>query len=172
MSLLLYVLDLEPLLRRLREEEATPAVRRVSFAGRIRALVSAYAADTTVFVSRRLDILAEKKAIEKYEEVAGAKINFDKSEGLRLGAWREAVPLPGPFHWSNRPVRILGVWFGLDLQLERNWSKVWAKVEAQVGTWLRRQLSLKGRAEVCAEYIFLFILYHLSVLHLPRDQWR
>ena len=38
-----------------------------------------------------------KKAVARYEEVAGAKINFDKSEGPWLGAWRGGVPLPGPF---------------------------------------------------------------------------
>ena len=101
--------------------------------------------------------------------MAGAKVNFDKSEGLRLGAWRGGVPLPGPFRWSYGPVRILGAWFGLGLQLERNWLEILAKVKAQVGTWLRRRLSLKGRAEVCAVYIFPLILYRLSVLPLPRE---
>ena len=37
---------------------------------------------------------------------------------------------------------LLRVWFG------RNWSEVQAKVDTQVGTWLRRCLSLKGRAEI------------------------
>ena len=50
--------------------------------------VSAFADDITVFVSRRLDIKAVKKAVSEYERNAGAKVNSDKSEGLRLGAWR------------------------------------------------------------------------------------
>ena len=29
-----------------------------------------------------------KMAVERYEKVAGAKVNFDKGEGLRLGARR------------------------------------------------------------------------------------
>ena len=110
-----------------------------------------------------------KEAVLRYEKVAGAKVNFDKSEGLRLGAWRGAIPLPGPFRWSYGPIRILGVWFGPSLQLERNWSEVRAKVDAQVGTWLRRRLSLKGRAEVRTVYIFPLILYRLSVLPLLKD---
>ena len=61
------------------------------------------------------------------------------------------------------------VCFGPDLQQERNWSEVQAKVNAQVETWLPRRLSLKGRTEVCAVYIFPLILYRLSVLPLPRD---
>ena len=109
-----------------------------------------------------------KEAVVEYERIAGAKVNFDKSEGLRLGAWRGSNTLPGPFRWSDGPIRILGVWFGPDLQLERNWSEVHAKVNAQVGIWLSRRLSLKGRAEACAAYVFPLILYRLAVLPLSK----
>ena len=142
-----------------------PAVPIVSLTGSVRAKISAFADDITVFVSRRLDIVA----VERYEKAAGAKVNFDKSEGLRLGTWRGGVLLPGSFRWSDGSIRILGVWFGSGLQLERNWLEVRAKVEAQVATWLRRRLSLKGRVDVCAVNIFLLILYHLSIFPLPKD---
>ena len=85
-----------------------------------------------------------------------------------VGAWTGSNTLPGPFRWSDGPIRILGVWFGPDLQLERNWSEVHAKVNAQVGIWLSRRLSLKGRAEACAAYVFLLILYRLAVHPLPK----
>ena len=64
---------------------------------------------------------------------------FWQKWSLWLGAWRSSDNLPEPFRWSEGPVRILGVWFGPDLQLERNWSEVQAKVDAQVGTWLPRK---------------------------------
>ena len=89
---------------------------RCPFAGPLTAKVSAFADDITVFVFRRLDIKAVKKVVGENERIAGAKVNFDKSEGLRLGASRGSNTLPGPFCWSDGPVRILGVWFGLDLQ--------------------------------------------------------
>ena len=159
LSPLLYVLALEPLLCRLRDEGTSPSLRGIPFVSSLAARVSAFADDITVFVSRRLDIKAVKEAVVEYERIAGAKVNFDKSEGLRLGAWRGSNTLPGPFRWSDGPIRILGVWFGPDLQLERNWSEVQAKVNAQVGIWLSRRLSLKGRAEACATYVFPLILY-------------
>ena len=145
LSPLLYVLPLEPLFRRLRDERTRPALRGISLTGNIRAKISAFADDITVFVSRRLDIVAVKMAVERYEKVAGTKVNFDKSEGLQLGAWRGGVPLPGPFRWSDGPIRILEVWCGSGLPLERNWLEVRTKVEAQVAAWLRRRLSLKRR---------------------------
>ena len=166
LSPLHYVLTWEPLFHRLRDEMAHLALHGVPFASHVRAKVSAYANDITVFVFHRLDILALKKAVERYEEVAGSKINFDKSKVLWLGAWRGGVPLSGPFHWSDGPIRILGVWFRPSLQLKWNWLEVQAKVEVQMGTWIQRQLSLKGQAEVCAMYIFPLILYHL-----PWDHW-
>ena len=86
-------------------------------------------------VSHRQDIKAVTKAVAEYERIAGAKVNFDKSEGLRFAAWTGSNTLPQPFHWSDGPVCILGVWFGSDLQLERNWSEVPAKVDAQVEIW-------------------------------------
>ena len=168
LSPLLYVLAFEPLLRKLRDEGTSPALRGVPFAGPLTARVSTFADDIAVFVSRRLDIKAAKKAVGEYERITGARGNFDKSEGLQLGAWRSSNTLPEPFRWSDGPVRILGVWFGPHLQLERNWSEVQAKVNALVGICLSRRLSLKGRAEACAMYVFPLILYRLAVLPLPE----
>ncbi len=61
------------------------------------------------------------------------------------------------------------MWFGPGLQLERNWSVKQAKVDAQLGIWLRERLSLNGRVEVGAVYIFSLILYRLPVLPLPKN---
>ena len=81
---LLSVLALEPQLCRLRDEGTSLALRGVPFASYLSAKVSAYTDDITIFVSYRSDIKAEKKAVDKYEEVTGAKIKFDQSEGQRL----------------------------------------------------------------------------------------
>ena len=76
------------------DEGTSPALCGVTFAGRLTARVSAFADDITVFVSRRLDKEAVKEAVVEYERIAGAKVNFDKSEGFRLGGWRgRALPL-------------------------------------------------------------------------------
>ena len=109
LSPLLYVLALEPLLRRLRDERTSPSLRGVPFAGLLTARVSEFADDITVFVSRRLDIKAVKEAVVEYERIAGARVNFDKSEGLQLGSWRGRNTLRGPVRMSHGPVRIIRV---------------------------------------------------------------
>ena len=56
LSLLLYVLALDPLHRRLRDEGTNPVLRGVPFADPLTAKVSAFTDDITVFVSRCQDI--------------------------------------------------------------------------------------------------------------------
>ena len=79
--------------------------------------------------------------------------------------------MPGLFHWSDGAVCILGMWFGPGLQMEQGWSEVPAKVDAQVGTWLRKRLSLKGRLEVCAVFIFFILHCFLYFLCLRLISW-
>ena len=91
---LLYVLAMEPLLRRLRDEKASPVLHGIPFSGPLLSSVFTSTHDITVFVSRHLDTKAVKNTGARYEKIAGVKINFDKSEGLQLGAWRGCIPLP------------------------------------------------------------------------------
>ena len=72
--------------------------RGVPFAGCLRVRVSVYADDIIAFVSHQLDIKAVEKAYVRYEEIAGAKINFDSSEDLRLVTWKVNLPQPGFFY--------------------------------------------------------------------------
>ncbi|CAE1328699.1 unnamed protein product [Acanthosepion pharaonis] len=87
LSPLLYVLALEPFLRKLK---ANPVLRGISLPGATTsARYSAYADDVSALVSSRAEIDEVSKEISGYEMVTGARINRDKSVGLRLGAWRE-----------------------------------------------------------------------------------
>ena len=74
LSPLLYVLALELLLRRLRDGETSLTLGSIPFTGPLSAKVSVYANAITVFVSRRLDIKAVKKAVARYGQIAGTKI--------------------------------------------------------------------------------------------------
>ena len=171
LSPLLYILTLEPLLRRLRDERSRPALCGIALPGGRHAKDSAYADDVTVYVSSLTDIVVTSNKVKYHCKLTGAEINCTKSEGLLLGKWRrQRSNAPPPnffFKWSNGPIEILGFWVGPDLQVERNWSAVSTKVAAAVWIWSRRKLSVKGRAQACSMYVFPIILYYLSILPLP-----
>ena len=158
---MLNILALEPFLRKLK---ANPVLRGLTLPGASQvARYTAYADDVSVIVTSSAEVEEVSKEIGRYEAVKGAKINRGKSVSLRLGSWKGCA-LPGPFIWKDCPCKILGVWFGPDLQLEKNWSEVLEKVVAATELWLRRRLSLKGRAEVCCSHIYSLAVYRLSVL--------
>lgn len=64
--------------------------------------------------------------------------------------------------WTDGPYKILSVWFSPDLQQR----EVLEKFIASVNLWPRRNLSLKGRAEMIVTYICPHILYRPSVMPL------
>ena len=136
LSPMLYILALEPFLRKLK---ANPALRGLRLPGTSEvARYTAYADDVSVLVTSSAEVEEVSKEIGRYEAVTGAKINREKSVGLRLGSLKGCA-LPGPFIWKDGPCKILGVWIGPDLQLEKNWSEVLEKVVAATELWLRRR---------------------------------
>ncbi len=93
-------------------------------------------------------------AIERsVQQIAGAKVNFDKSEGLRLGAWAGRETLSWPFCWSDGPAR----------------PPTRAKLVGDAGyRWesgFEEGYPFKGQGE--GVRVFL-ILYRLSLLPLPK----
>ena len=120
LSPLLYVLALEPLLRRLRDEGTRSALRGIPFVGRLAARASAFADDVAVFVSRCQDIEAVKEAVVKYERIAGAKVNFDKAKvcGSVLGG--VAILFQGPSAGVTNPSASSGCGLGP----ASNWSEI------------------------------------------------
>lgn len=67
----------------------------------------------------------------------------------------------------NSPFKILGVWLGPDLQVEKNLS---SKVAIVIRTWTWRWLSLKRRMEPPNLFIVSIITYPLTVVLCP-DLW-
>ena len=109
LSPMLYILALEPFLPKLK---ANPVLRSLTFPSYLTgARYTAYSDDVSVLVTSSAEVEEVSKEIGRYEAVAGAKINHEKSVGLRLGTWKGCA-FPGPFIWKDGPCKILSVWFG------------------------------------------------------------
>lgn len=98
---LLYSLAIKPLLCRLRDRHSGLSLPGLSVLDRSRT-VSAYADDTSVFVTNQAVVQCLQATLSLYEGASSARVNWAKSEVLLLG-WRgHAVPiLPGGLQWEK-----------------------------------------------------------------------
>ena len=131
LSPLLYVLALEPLLSSLRDGGTNPALCGVPFAGPLSARVSAFADDITVFVSRRLDIRAVKKALASTSGLQEPRSTLTKAKVCGSVLGRIAISFQGPAAGVTDPSASSGCGSGPT----SNWSKISRKYKLK---WMLR----------------------------------
>ena len=77
---------------------------------------TAYTDDVCVHVTRSTEVVEESKEIGRYEDVTRPKLT---TKSLWLGLWKSNT-LPSSFSWTDGLGKILGVWFGPDIKLEKS----------------------------------------------------
>ena len=109
--------------------------------------ISQYADDSTCYVKDHSSLQQLLHLLSRYEMATGAKLNFQKTEAMWLGAWRSKPDTPSGLTWVNK-MKILGVWFSNgSVSVESdNWQPRLNKLENNLNLWKSRSLSLVGRS--------------------------
>ncbi|PIK40408.1 putative zinc finger CCHC domain-containing protein 3-like [Apostichopus japonicus] len=119
LSPLLYVLFSESLSRLLeRDSKLVPFV----VPGGAKVKCAQYADDVTCIVSSLGSFRALSQDLSIFERATGAKLNPEKTKGLRLGSWRYR-DLPFGASWSDQNIKINGIWFGYDAPCDVTWNE-------------------------------------------------
>lgn len=87
---------------------------------------TSYEDDSFIIKSDEKQLTYVEEVIRIYDAVAGANVNTDKSVGLLLRTWRgNSMPFNNVVRiWTEDPVKMFGVLFRPDLQIEKSWSEV------------------------------------------------
>ena len=137
---------------------------------------SHFADDTNLTVLFCPDTLSEIiNTFDKYQTISGLKVNYDKTEILRIGSIRKTnakLYSQKPLHWSDGPITILGIEFSTDIEeiFKSNYKKVIIKMENLVKLWRMRDLTLYGKNTVLKSLIISQLIYVSSVLPFPATQ--
>ncbi|PIK45265.1 reverse transcriptase [Apostichopus japonicus] len=75
-----------------------------------------------MFVSSLGSFRALSQDLSIFERATGAKLNPEKTKGLRLGSWRYR-DLPFGASWSDQNIKINGIWFGYDAPCDVTWNE-------------------------------------------------
>ncbi len=132
---------------------------------------SMYADDASLLLS---DLISMKNAIDtvnEFSEVAGPKLNKDKTEGILLGPLKNSIPEYETIKFTNGAVRCLGVYVGhnkLECD-EKNWTEKINKMEKVFERWKHRHLTLFGKVLIIKTLAASKLIHAMTILHTPDN---
>ena len=168
LSALLFVITVETMAARLRQEESLHGLKFHNTQSR-EYKISQLADDTTLFLKAKSDITKALNIIETFGSLSGLILNREKSQGIKLGDKGIIEDNFEQIDWTSSSVKALGVHFGVHSEniLRLNWEI--GKIEKLINKWRNRKLTMIGRIQITKSILIPQITYIISVLPMPND---
>ena len=174
LSALLYVMIIEILALQLR---ANPNI--VGFVVEGEKLVSShYADDTVIKITQNRCFKEVYKELKDYERATGAKVNYDKSQGLWLGKWRNRKddPFEGLYEddaqkikWTSGNVKQLGIYVGNKDPVTLTFKEIIPKITRRLNFWKPLKLPILAKSRVIEIFHASKLFYAASFYTIPPD---
>ena len=129
---------------------------------------TAYADDITCFVSDISSFHSLSSLLHTFERGTGAKLNMNKTCGLRLGKWK-CKTLPFNAKWCDSQIKINGIWFGHDNPAQKTWNEKLIKLKKRLHDFQDRAFTLFGKASIINQFILPILFYPAMVYTLPTS---
>lgn len=166
LSPLLFTLALEPLAETIRLHTDVKGIT----IGHEEHKIALYADDILLFLSSpQLSISTIIDIFNRFSNISGYKINFNKSEAMPLGTLDITdVQENFPFRWSRSGFTYLGIKVSSDLSdLQKlNFTPICTSVKRDLERWQNLPLSLIGRISLIKMNVLPRLLYPLQMLPL------
>ena len=144
LSPLLYVLIIEILALQFRKN---PDIVGFTVGGE--KIISMHYADDAIITIKQNKCFKEViKDLTAFERASGAKVNYEKTNGLWCGAWKNRTDTPLNIKWTSENVENLGVYFGNDNPAAATFTKILPKVTRSMNYWKQFRLCKLAKARV------------------------
>ena len=146
LSALLYIVQFEPLMAKIREskevEGVTLNLKNINETVTIKGCQ--YVDDSNNTLKSMGSVKSFFKILEKFEKVSGSKVNFSKTVCLAVD--EKLVDPQGILEPTIGPEKVLGIPLGKNRNdTEDFWNKRIKKLEAKLNMWRLRNLSFEGK---------------------------
>ena len=163
LSAALYILAINPLLKRIKSDKRLSGVKT---SGGERVVVLAYADDVTVIIKNEKELNIVKEHLALYEEVSGSKLNHDKTEGVWFGR-RETRPNLNLKYTET--MKVLGVTFCNNDSYSKNWDDKDKEIKEELDKWESKSSCFKTKIMIIKTFIVSKILF-LATIFPPKEQ--
>ena len=169
LSALLFVITVETMAARLRQEEAVHGLKFHNTQGR-EYKISQLADDTTLFLKSKSDITKALNIIETFGSLSGLILNRQKSQGIKLGDKGIIEDDFEQIDWTSPAVKALGIYFGTNTEItkSKNWDQKVEKIEKLIAQWKKRKLTMIGRIQIVKSLLIPQITYLITVASMPK----
>ena len=136
-----------------------------------------FADDTTILsMFKQESITAIFQTFDIFEGVTGLKINYDKTELLRIGSLcntQAKLYTQKPVNWTNDPLLILGVNVTQSRKdlVEANFPQLLTKIQNVIKIWSMRNLTIYGKVLLAKSLLISQLTYKLSLLPTPSKEY-
>lgn len=154
LSAALYVLAISPLLNKIKNDTR---IKGIHILDKKSFKLTAFADDITVIIKNQKEFRIMREHFETYEEVAGAKLNLDKTEGIWMG---QNDP---PFLDTRIKdcIKVIGLVITKDKCAEINWEIKEQEVENELNQW--KIANFKTRIQIVKTFVLSKILFLATV---------
>lgn len=161
LSPLLYAFSLEPLIRLLSTVTPSLKVNALSCSP-----ITVYADDITVVFNEQNVLDAVVSQLELYSNVAGSKVNYNKSKIIWFGKGQPSN-VSGSFQVIKNSIKLLGVEFSGERMDEHNWQGVIDKVRIKLEQYVGYTDNIFTRVQIIKTYILPLCLNIAVIVPIP-----
>jgi exonuclease III len=165
LSPLLYILCLEPLLIKIRQDNQ---ITGIPVPGeQEQAKVIAFADDVAIITSNESSVRKLLGLTECFENASGSKLNRLKTFGIWLGTWADRVDSVCNIHFSRDIQKFYGILLERGHFSIQNWEKLLNKFKTTLGFYLDRDLTIRGRSVIAQSMACSKLWYVGAVSDIP-----
>ena len=167
----LYILCLEPLLEKVRQDIS---ITGLHIPNKGVQKLAAFADDTNFFPTDADSIRHILDTFALFGKGSGSKINIEKTQCMKIGQWDENVTevdnLYTNIKWVDS-IKLLGLYYtnSIDQTNTRNWDKILEGVKSKLNKIYYKQSSIFGRAILVNVFIEPKIIYQATIFDPPED---
>jgi len=128
-----------------------------------------YADDTTAVLKDEQSVKNFLDELRTFSNISGLQLNATKTEAMWLGADPPFI-LPHNIKWSRKPIKILGVYVGWNLNesINLSYSEKIINIKKLLLSWQHRKLTLNGKILILKSLVLSKITHLLNVLPFPN----